>query len=324
MTLSAQEKVYPKDGEGIYALLRRYNRTSQGDFDTFIQLNAKELGKNNTLLKGVAYTLPSETVKLKDSEEKTEKSSEKRKNPLFGSKYEKYEIKDNALKGACFFVVSGHGGPDVGCVGHVNGKELHEDEYAYDIMLRLARNLLEHGATVHIIIQDANDGIRDSEYLNNRKRETCMGEAIPKNQKKRLYQRVDKINRLSAKAKEKYKRAIFIHLDSQLDKQVDVYFFHSNSKASKRLAYTLKDTFEAKYKEHQPNRPYCGTAGYHPAFKPFVIYNTNPVSVFCELGNINHERDQQRFIIANNRQAMANWFLAALIKDYRHSGYRSK
>ena len=43
----------------------------------------------------------------------------------------------------------------------IQGRQLHEDEYAYDIILRLARELLSRGAKVHIIIQDKKDGIRD-------------------------------------------------------------------------------------------------------------------------------------------------------------------
>ena len=78
-------------------------------------------------------------------------------------------------------LVSGHGGPDPGCIGKYQGKELHEDEYAYDIILRLGKELLERGAKVYFIIQDAKDGIRDSYILKNSKRETCMGKPIPLN-----------------------------------------------------------------------------------------------------------------------------------------------
>ena len=31
---------------------------------------------------------------------------------IFGSKYSRVEIKDNTLKGAVFYLMSGHGGPD--------------------------------------------------------------------------------------------------------------------------------------------------------------------------------------------------------------------
>ncbi len=40
-------------------------------------------------------------------------------------------------------------------------KELHEDEYAYDIILRLGRELMKRGAQSAFYHQDAKDGIRD-------------------------------------------------------------------------------------------------------------------------------------------------------------------
>ena len=74
-----------------------------------------------------------------------------------------YQITSNELSGACFYLVSGHGGPDPGAIGIYQGRQLHEDEYAYDIILRLARELLTRGAKVHIIIQDKKDGIRNGQ-----------------------------------------------------------------------------------------------------------------------------------------------------------------
>lgn len=54
--------------------------------------------------------------------------------PLFGKSQAAYQITSSSLKGATFYLVSGHGGPDPGCIGKYHGKELHEDEYAYDIV----------------------------------------------------------------------------------------------------------------------------------------------------------------------------------------------
>jgi N-acetylmuramoyl-L-alanine amidase len=59
---------------------------------------------------------------------------------------EKVMIVDNKLEGAIFYVVAGHGGPDPGAMGDRSGNDLCEDEYAYDVSLRLYRNLLSHGA----------------------------------------------------------------------------------------------------------------------------------------------------------------------------------
>ena len=143
-SLTAQEKAYPKNGEGITLFLKRFNRTGGTYQKEFIGLNKGKLGKNNTLRMGVKYTLPP----LASAPQK------KNYQPLFGKSLASYKVTSSDLKGACFYLVSGHGGPDHAAIGDMGSHELHEDEYAYDIMLRLARNLLTRGAKVHIIIQD--------------------------------------------------------------------------------------------------------------------------------------------------------------------------
>ena len=133
------------------------------------------------------------------------------KESLFGKKLATYQITSNELSGACFYLVSGHGGPDPGAIGIYQGRQLHEDEYAYDIILRLARELLTRGAKVHIIIRDKKDGIRDGHILSNSKRETCMGDPIPLNQVERLKQRCKWVDKLwIAEAKESKRMYSFI------------------------------------------------------------------------------------------------------------------
>lgn len=239
-----------------------------------------------------------------------------RKEPLFGKALANYTIASNELSGACFYLVAGHGGPDPGAIGIYQGRPLHEDEYAYDIILRLARELMQRGAKVHIIIQDKKDGIREGRILPNSKRETCMGKEIPLNQTDRLYQRVAKINELYRKDKSKYKRAIFIHIDSRsASKQTDVYFYHAKgSKLGKQLANKIRSTFEAKYKKHQPGRGFTGTVSERNLY---VLRNTAPVGVFLELGNIRNKQDQKRLIIPSNRQALARWIADGIASDYK-------
>jgi N-acetylmuramoyl-L-alanine amidase len=322
ISLTAQNRALPREGEGIYAFLRR-NNCSEKDYPAFVELNKGKFGKNNSLRLGIYYTLPermgtgnTETVLTAPIQQG--QTEIKKKEPLFGKKYEEYTINKNPrLKGACFFLVSGHGGPDPGAVVKVDGRDLNEDEYAYDIMLRLARNLLQEGATVHIIIQDAKDGIRDERYLTNSKRETCMGAEIPLNNVARLKQRTDKVNALSQKAQEKYQRAIYIHLDSQGNKrQLDVYFFYQKDNAnSRKLASALRNTMETQYKMHQPNRGFSGTIS---PKNLHVLRETKQPAVFAELANMRNTFDQKRYLEVNNRQALANWLLRGLIQDYEN------
>ena len=78
----------------------------------------------------------------------------------------------------------------------------------------------------------------------------------------------------------------------------------------------MKRTFTAKYDHHQPNRGFNGTVS---SRNLFVLRNSTPYAVFLELGNIQIARDQQRLVIPDNRQALANWIAEAMVSDYKKS-----
>lgn len=295
------EKSIPLKGEGLSAFLRRNNLHSKEEIELFLQLNKEKLGEKQMLMAETEYVIPSVVKEFFE--------------PLFGTEYAKYTIESEQLKGACYYLVSGHGGPDPGAIGTYEGHQLCEDEFAYDIMLRLARNLLIRGAKVHIIIQDPDDGIRNDKFLNYDNHETCMGDPIPLDQVQRLKQRSDKINELDKQDTEGYRRSVYLHLDSRnRGKQIDVYFYHfPGSVKGARLSNTIKKTFESKYQQHQPYRGFSGTVTDRNLY---VLRATNPAAVFIELGNIQNWRDQLRFMLENNRQAVANWLTEGLISDF--------
>lgn len=239
--------------------------------------------------------------------------------PLFGEKNKMVEIEDKKLKGKVYYIVSGHGGPDPGAMCHKEcSNELCEDEYAYDVCLRLYRELISHGATVHMIIQDKNDGIRETEYLVCDKDETCMGSRIYAKQKPRLTQRASAINSLYKKYKKqgiKDQIALMVHVDSNTkDKRQDVYFYHhKTSKGSKKLAQSLQTTFKAKYDYHQKGRGY---KGFVRARGLYMLNNTLPTAAYVELANIRNPNDQQRIILPSNRELLAQWLFKG-ITDYQ-------
>ncbi len=313
-------KVVAKQGDGIYTLLRRHGLTP-AHLPDFLELNKDKLGKNNSLYTGRTYVLP-----LKSSSDVTSKAAPSPSNsstkvvyePLFGKKYKRVDIVNRKLKGAVYYLVSGHGGPDPGAVGKYGSNSLAEDEYAYDVTIRLARRLMEHGATVYMIVQDKNDGIRDENILKmDRDEVNYNGKPISRSQVQRLRQRTQAINGLYAKHKGAYQRMVTLHIDSRSErKNIDVFFYHhENSEAGKRLAESIHKTFNKKYNRHQPERDYFGTVSHRSSL--YVVKYTHPPTVFIELGNIRNNLDQRRFVIANNRQALANWICDGIISDYR-------
>ena len=45
-----------------------------------------------------------------------------------------------------------------------------------------------------------------------------------------------------------------------------------------------------------------------------MLRETNPIGVYVELGNIQNVKDQKRFTVVDNRDAIAKWFTEALSK----------
>lgn len=316
--LSAQSKeVVAEKGDGIYSLLKRYGYSYSDNLENFIALNKDHLGENNSLYVGMKYKLPESLTAEPENKVTAPASGRMVHHAIFGDKYADVEITSDDLKGAVYYLVSGHGGPDPGAMGKYNNHTVCEDEYAYDVTLRLARNLIQEGATVYVITRDPNDGIRDESFLKLDKDEVCYPNlTIPLNQTKRLKQRSDAVNKLYLQHRNDFQRMIAIHVDSRSrGENIDVFFYHDKrSDTGKKAATILKNTFQQKYQEHQPGRGYGGTVSERNLY---VVKNTYPPAVYIELGNMNHSRDIQRLIISDNRQAVANWLTFGLIKDFQ-------
>ena len=237
--------------------------------------------------------------------------------PIFGEKYQNITIKDDALKDHVYYVVSGHGGPDPGAMADYNNHKLCEDEYAYDVAARLARNLLEHGATVYLIIRDDNDGIRDDAILHSDHDERCWpNQKIPLGQVDRLQQRVQVINQLYLKHKRlgtKYQRAIVVHVDSRSTRsRVDMFFYnYPGSKTGKAFATSMHETVKGNYAKYRKGRGYGGQIKDRELY---ILKYSFPPAVFIELANIRNAEDRKRLVIPRNRQVVADWLTEGVLK----------
>jgi N-acetylmuramoyl-L-alanine amidase len=315
--------VTAEPGDGILSLLRKQGVNPYEIFDEFVALNNHDLRDSVHLIAGKTYVIPKfelETVPIVDSIQKQStdvKKLESASYAIFGEKHKTVITKSERLKGNVYYLVSGHGGPDPGAMGVYAGKTISEDEYAYDITLRLAKELLAHGAMVYIIIQDENDGIRDERVLEIDHDEVAYpNKTIPLNQVARLKQRVEIVNDLYKSNKGKYQRLIVTHVDSRsVGQNIDVFFYyHENSKNGKKLAESIHTTFDAKYKKYQPNRSYAGT--FEDRTSLYLVKKTHPAMTFIEIGNIRNAKDQVRIVDPDNRQALAKWISEGVLLDF--------
>ena len=236
---------------------------------------------------------------------------------IFGPQYAEVPLLDRSLAGRIFYIVSGHGGPDPGAIGRRNGHLLAEDEYAYDVALRLCRNILQHGGTPYMIVRDENDGIRDQQYLTPDRDETVWGGAsLPRNQKLRLFQRSDIINALYEENLAKGitdQTMVCIHIDSRhRGQQIDVFLYYAEGDVvGGRRAEQIQRTFKKKYEEVRPGRGYEGSVSERDLH---MLRETKPSGVYLELANIANASDQQRIVSPQNRQLLADWLLLGIIE----------
>ena len=258
-------------------------------------------------------SIPSPTT---DNPESVVAGSGKRVFPIFGKDFEHTPLVSNKLKGKVFYIVGGHGGPDPGAMTKRGGRSLCEDEYAYDVALRLCRKLVSHGATTYMINRDPNDGIRSGNYLPCDTDEVLWGNIkMDVRQKTRLTQRSEVINELYEKHRLQGvsdQKSIIIHVDSRNTKQrIDLFFYHHpNSPESKVVAQQLHRKMRQKYKKYRKNGEYHGTVTGRDLH---MLRETKPPSVYVELANIRNSYDQQRIILESNRRALADWLLEGLM-----------
>lgn len=255
---------------------------------------------------------------------KKQATGTKRRNyfPLFGKRHAYVATVSNKLRGKVFYLVGGHGGPDPGAMAKRAGHTLCEDEYGYDVTLRLARRLISNGAIVHIIMRDPNDGIRDNKYLKCDKDEVYLGnKTISHSQRPRLRDRAFIINKLFYSYKKRgYKSkdqiTLMVHIDSRnRKKRIDVFFYHApKSGRSKKVAKGLYRTFKSKYSYFQAAKTYTGRV---IPRELFMLMNVKPLAVYFELANIRNPSDQKRIILPQNRELLAKWIADGLMQHYR-------
>lgn len=324
--LSAQDSyrtIVAEKGDGIYSILRKQGVDPIKHYGDFIALNKENLRDSIHLYEGRPYIIPETTMGMVAVVDTVQGTSPEihlvnsAEYSIFGKKHAVVTPVSKRLEGTVYYLISGHGGPDPGAIDQYQGKIITEDEYAYDVTLRLAKELLSHGAKVYIIVRDPDDGIRDERVLKMDRDEVIYpNEEIPLDQVMRLKQRVEVVNKLYREHSGKYQRLIVTHVDSRSKGQnIDVFFYHhEKSRNGKRLAESIHKTFQEKYKKYQPNRDYFGT--FEDRSNLYLVKNTLPAMTFIEIGNIKNKKDQRRILDPDNRQALAKWIGEGVLLDF--------
>ncbi len=169
----AQEKAFPKKGEGVTPVPQTPQPYRRRISETVHRAEQNKLGKGNALRMGVKYTLPP----LQGKEAAAAASNGRTMNRCSAKNW--HPIKSDIVRTERSLFLPGqrgHGGPDPGAIGRIGKNRVARRR----ICLRHrappgARNLMMKGQSPYYHTR-CQDGIRDDKYLKNSKRRDLHGQ----------------------------------------------------------------------------------------------------------------------------------------------------
>lgn len=258
------EQIEAQQWDSIFRLLKNHNITpNEKNINLFMELNKLD---GTVIIAGKEYVLPKvDTALVVEIPSVAENTPEKIPTSKWFNFHEwikTIEVVDNMLKDQTFVIDPGHWWVDSWAHGEVklrNSKtvEVWEGEIAYDIALRLCKELRSHGADVHITRYNTkiwivwwtlpNSDVYSTDHWGNRKKDVdgmnskdnLFINDIPwdkeMSQKKRLAKRVN-ISNKAQKNKKGECTYISIHLDAW-----DTFSILYKDSESKEFAKSLVD-----------------------------------------------------------------------------------
>jgi|GEM_PF-2599223 len=230
----------------------------------------------------------------------------------------------------------GHGGSDEGAHIEYLGHRITEDEYAYDIALRLERLLLAASGNTYFTVVDPNQAISEATFLEEWDRDEFFN-----GEKRRLAQagaqglllRVASANQALADfIKNDKKRCcvvfVSIHIDSQKESIKGVMIIKPQGQEVTPLILGLKESFSGPpnllrtkngipfQQILEPTKNYVVVRGQNNASPKWGGKDINRIQnrTLVELGNINNPEDLQHLLDPNFREEYAKRIFDGIVR----------
>jgi len=227
-------------------------------------------------------------------------------------------VQGSALRGWMVILDPGHGGRDGGSTGIFNGQMVVEDEYVYDVALRVDRLIKARGGLSFLTLHDKKTGIRSwraQEVFPDERHETFAGQSsIARSGTRGLNQRLAYGNAMSRKYP-KYKQAwISIHFDVVGTKKDVEGVRIIKSAGSNGLAQALGCSFGKSSRLRDINPVVVNGDPRFGIRNLWILRGGNKIQekVLVELGNFNNTTDVWRVRNPVTREAYALAIVEAL------------
>lgn len=241
----------------------------------------------------------------------------------FGNLLDKRPQKSTLLSGYTFVLDPGHGGLDPGAIvksSDGNGDTLFitEDEYVYDIALRMVPLLREHGAQVELTILAPNHLIRDTtpatKTLINEKNEVYNDMAFNKEDTVQnwvtggntgLLKRVQVAEKLFAKYPKNKTIFLSIHADNSPNSPMGTGLFYQSTPKEDSIGKAFAEKL----------LPFVGSNGYVKSSDLAVLRNNSAThKLLIEIRNVSFQEHSWALRFANTRQGDALKIVRGLLE----------
>lgn len=286
-TSLAQEKPYKvvaEQGDGIFSMLRKQGLDPVAHYQEFIELN-KETIKNGSFLQvGKEYYIPYTSESFKNAGIRVLLASDTEE-PVFDKGLKNLSRKSEALKNVVYYLIT-------------ENDTNAQNDFAKDVELNLAKNLLENGAHVFVL--------------------EPSGMSFSKKEKEELELMgayVEAINKRFLKHSGKYQRLLVIRANGEIKGRMDVsVYHHEKSNEGKRLAQNLREVFAKHGIKNRSSKDI--EAIFEDENTLYLAKNVLPAVSLLDIDGGSDESNAKSIEVISNKNSMAQWLANGILKDY--------
>jgi N-acetylmuramoyl-L-alanine amidase len=271
--------VTAKNGDGIFSVLRNQGIDIVKYYAKFIELNEEKIKNGSHLIIGEEYLIPNAPDSFRNMGLSIQLPSGK-ETPIFKNNLASLERKDSTLQNAVYYLITDKS----------NGSQVNLTKLNDEIVQRMARKLLEHGARVYVLDNSLNDSLNLMDFAS-------------------------LVNKRYLRHNGAYQRLLVIKADDDLTKsktEVTVYHY-AESREGKKMANNILKVLGGNTVKHK------SIGEYSQIFTDFkdvsFAKNILPTITFIEMGR-KSDKTVKTLRVSSNKRNIVDLITSGILSDY--------
>lgn len=297
LPLVAQETiaVQAKDGDGIYAILRKQGLNPVKHYEAFLKLNKDNIKNGSELYLGRTYYIPNAEDSFK---RKALLVANEVETPIFDKELAHISAASERLSGAVIYLLLSDAATDQLRPEHKN--------FRSEVVRQLTENLMVHGAKVYFFEDDTMSGeLADAQEVPTGTEKAIAGP-------RQLSAYVEEINTRYLRNRSKYQRVLVLDIDgtlTSLDHKEMTVYHHQKSKEGQAFARHLIEMLKGNGLVHK-DLPKPGVLLNHRNL--FLAKNVLPPISMLQINN----QDNGKKVNKLDKDGFSSMIATAVLADF--------